>query len=200
MLTALMSAAAIASTSAPRAAPAAFVSQQYGLTFRTPPESFYCALGKDWAGSDHGTVIFLAPPARCGGAGFPSSARGWRGSPPRIEVFYGYDLVDDDDKSIPASCDRVGWIAFLGGRAPLCRKTARGRIEVSVAAKYQADEPVAAVVTLVTSRGRLVGDLGVFKVLLRSARTCSTVWRGGAGKPSFTTGSGPPCPQSASWF
>lgn len=200
MLKVTMLAMAIAATSAPRAAPAAFVSQQYGLTFRTPANSFYCALAKDWVGSDHGTVVFLAPPAACGGAGFPSSARGWDGSAPRIEVFYGYDLVDDDEKPTPAPCDRIGRAAFLGAGAPLCRKRARGTVEVSVSGKYQADVPAEAVLTLVTSRRRLAGDLQAFEALLRSARTCSTVWRGGPGKTSFTTGSGPPCPRAASWF
>ena len=87
MLVGLAMAAAISAISSPRPTPSAFVSEQYGLTFRTPPTSTYCALPEDWVGSEYGTTIFLIPPKRCYGAGYPSSGRAFEGSASRIEVF-----------------------------------------------------------------------------------------------------------------
>lgn len=183
--------------SAPRSAPAAFVTEQYGLTFRTPPGSSYCALPDDWVGSDHGTVVFLTPPKRCHGAGYPSSGRGFDGAAPRIEVFYAYD-ADDLDQT-PPPCEEVGAIAFLGELRQLCRTSSRRGVEISVSAKYLADVPALAILRLVTSPARLERDLQTFRVLLQSARTCTATWGDGKGA-TFTIGSGRPCPDDARYF
>jgi hypothetical protein len=186
--------------SVPHPTPNAFASANYGLTFHTPPVSSYCALPHDWVGSDHGTVIFLAPPKRCSGAGYASSGRGFDGNVPRIQVYYGYDTVDDEDQK-PAPCKEIGRVAFLGRLRQLCRTSSRHGIEVSVSAKYKADIPAEAIFTLVTSPARQESDLQAFRVLLQSARTCTATWTGGkSGLSSFTTGSGPPCPTGARFF
>src|ERR1700761_7268156 len=130
LLVGLIAAAAGASApvekpTAPLPTPPAFASEQYGLTFRTPPGSTYCSLPDNWTGSDHGTVIFLAPPKRCWGAGFPSSGRGFDGNAPRVEVFYAYDLGDDEEGRKPPPCREVGRVLFLGKTRPLCRKSSR---------------------------------------------------------------------------
>lgn len=200
MVVGLAMAAAISAVSSPRPTPSAFVSEQYGLTFRTPPSSTYCALPKDWVGSDHGTVIFLAPPKRCYGAGFPSSGRGFDGNAPRIEVFYGYDLAEDEEDQKPPPCKEVGRVVFLGKPRPLCRTSSRQGIEVAVSAKYLADQPAETILTLVTSRARLEADLHKFEALLQSARTCTATWHDDKGGKPFTTGSGLPCPAEAQWF
>jgi len=191
--------AATAVASAPLQAPSAFVSEQYGLTFRTPPGSSYCALPDDWVGSDHGTVIFLAAPERCYGAGYPSSGRSFDGKPPRIEVFYAYDMGDDEGQK-PPPCREAGRVVFLGKARQLCRTPSRQGIEVSVSAKYEADVPAETTLTLVTSAGRLKDDLLKFEILLQSAKTCTATWHDDKGGKPFATGSGPPCPSDARWF
>jgi hypothetical protein len=199
VLAALMM-AALEAASLPRPAPHAFVSTQYGLTFRSPVGSSYCALPGEWVGSDHGTVIFLAPPTQCHGAGFPSSGRGFDGNPARIEVFYAYDVGADDDAQPPPSCHQVGHVDFLGKVEPLCRTTSRHEVEVSVTAKYQADTSAEAILTLVTTPDRLEGDLKKFRGLLESARICTATWHDDKGGAPFTMGSGPPCPKGARYF
>lgn len=200
MVVGLAMAVVISAVSNPRPTPSAFVSEQYGLTFQTPRNSTYCALPKDWVGSDHGTVIFLIPPKRCYGAGFPSSGRSFDGNAPRIEVFYGYDLAEEEEGQKPPPCRKVGRVEFLGQPRPLCRTFSRQRVEVTVSAKYVADQPAEATLTLVTSRSRLEADLLRFAALLRSARTCTTTWRDEKGGKPFTTGSGASCPAEARWF
>src|SRR5271156_6676533 len=85
---------AAVAVSAPTPAPSLYVTENYALTFRTPPHTTICALPDSWVGSDHGTVIFLAPPRSCGRPGFPSSSRGFRGNVPRIEVYYAYRVEE----------------------------------------------------------------------------------------------------------
>jgi hypothetical protein len=177
-------AAAIAAVPNPGQTPNAFVSEQYGLTFRTPRSSTYCALPKDWVGSDHGTVVFLAPPKKCYAADYPSSGRGFNGNPPRIEVFYAHDPADDEENQKPAPCKEVARVTFLGKPRPLCQTSSRRGIEVAVSAKYPADIPAEAIITLITSAVRLQADLRKFEALLQSARTCTAIWhddKGGKG-------------------
>jgi len=184
----------------PQPAPKAFKSEQYGLTFEVPHGSSYCALSADWVGSDHGTVIFLAPPRRCFGAGYPSSGRGFEGRAPRIEVFYAYDVTDEGEGSKPPVCKAIGLVRFLGQARRLCKTSSRHGVQVSVSAGYSADQPAEADLTLVTSRSRLATDLVQFERLLESARTCTATWTDDKGGKPFTTGSGPPCPADARWF
>jgi hypothetical protein len=184
----------------PLPTPGAFVSEQYGLTFRTPPHSSFCTLPADWVGSDHGTVIFLARPKRCFGAGYPSSGRGFSGDPPRIEVFYGYDTSDDEADQKPPPCKEIARAMFLNAVRPLCSALSRRGVAVSVSAKYQADVAAEASLTLVTSRARLKGDLSTFRTLLQSARTCTAAWHDDRGGKPFSTGTGPPCPDDALFF
>jgi hypothetical protein len=100
MSVALALAAALA---VPVAAPPVFVGGDYALTFQTPRKTTICALPSDWVGSNHGTVIFLRPPKRCGGVGYPSSSRGFSDDVPRIEVFYAYWLGDPGTGPPPAA-------------------------------------------------------------------------------------------------
>jgi hypothetical protein len=64
----------------PLPVPALYVTKNYGLMVRVPPRRTYCPLPADWVGSDHGTTVFLVPPADCAAtAGYPSTARSWSG-------------------------------------------------------------------------------------------------------------------------
>jgi hypothetical protein len=185
---------------APRLTPPAFVTEQYGLTFRIPQGSYYCALPDDWVGADHGTVIFLKPPKQCRGAGYPSSGRGFDGDPPRIEVFYAYDIGDQENDQVRPRCKSVGQAVFLGRTRQLCETSHRHKIAIAVFAKYRSDSPAQTTLTLETSPGRLQDDLRKFRGLLQSAKTCTATWRDDKGGKPFTTGSGAPCPDDARWF
>lgn len=184
----------------PLPAPKEFASELFGLTFKIPSNGSYCALPADWSGSDHGTVIFLAPPKKCFGAGYPSSGRGFDGNVPRIEVFYAYDVAEDDEASKPPPCKTIGRVRFLGKVRRLCEESSRQGVQVSVSAKYSADEPAETTLTLVTPQAQLADHLPKFKRLLESTRTCSATWHDDKGGKPITTGSGPLCPEGARWF
>lgn len=185
-------------TTPPLPAPAAYATANHGLTLRTPPRSFHCPLPDGWVGADHGTVLFLVAPARCRGAGFASSARGFDGDVPRIEIYYGY-AIEPEDAGAPAPCRRAGQARLLGAARPLCAERRPGRVTLTTAARYAADAPSEARFTLVTTRGRLRRDLAAFRALLASTRTCTATWQDEKGRAT-SAGTGAPCPAGASWF
>jgi hypothetical protein len=179
-------------------APPTYPTPNYALTFHKPPGSSYCPLPADWVGSDHGTILFLSLPALCGGAGFPSSSRGF--SPPnlpRIEIFYSYS---DEDGQTKPSCNVVGKANLLSRQRPLCKDTSDGMTTITMSANYKADNPAQLIITLVSAPDRLDSDLRSLVVLANSVRTCSSHWSSADGKRAFVAGSGPPCPANAKWF
>ncbi|WP_114950784.1 hypothetical protein [Sphingosinicella terrae] len=158
-----------------RPAPPTFVSVNYGLTFPSPPGVYHCPLPIGWIGSDHGTTLFLAPPATCGGAGYSSSSR--RSAPvvpPHIRLYYGYVAWDDP---VQTRCSGPEAALFLGQRRLLCRREDKARVELSVHAWYVSDadmeSPTEAILTLVTTRQRLDRDRAAFAALAGRIRTCS---------------------------
>jgi len=160
----------------PEPAPAVYVSADKNVTFPTPAGAFYCPKPADWVGSDHGTVVFLTAPARCGGAGYASSERGAL-TAPNIQVFYGYDVVDEADKQSPAPCEEIGRETLLGAERPLCLERTGDIVEVRVETPYAAegvgaDIKAEAAFTLVTDAGRLDRDLATFRTLVRRTSTC----------------------------
>lgn len=202
-LLALCCTVAVAAAPAPRPqlAPTAYVSSEYGLTFQPPAGSTYCALPHDAVGPDHGTVIFLSPPSACGGVGWPSSSRGFSPSDtPRIEVYYQYwmDVPLDDPV-----CHRLGHMRFLGAWRALCRSQSRGSRIVSVDGRYDVNPGDGgqgeAIFTLVTSKARFVDDLLAFKVMVRSARPCRSMFVDGPKAIQSTSGTGAACPPGDSF-
>lgn len=190
----------------PRPAPLAYKTGQYGLTFRVPRGTTYCPLPADWIGSDHGTTIFLEPPRRCDGAGYPSSSRGYGPETvARIHLYYGYLSGDEEEEAEPP-CDRRSSLPFLGAAQPVCGEESEGFVQLRVRSEYVA-EPHArygplraeAILTLVTRPERLARDRVVFERIAASMRTCSTVHRAD-GEAPHTTGVGPRCPAEAVWF
>ncbi len=170
----------------PRPTPPVYATHNYGLTFRSPAHGYYCPLPKDWVGSDHGTTIFLDQHVGCsGGAGYPSTSRGFTANVPRIEIFYVY-RADDDPKM--ERCRTSLHIRLLGTRRPICRSR-EGRLEALKAQAFYGKEPSEVDVRLVTTRARLAGDLLVMRQLVRSLREC----RDG------DVGRGAPCPR-AGWY
>ena len=177
-----------------------YATGNYGLTFRPPEHAMYCPLPKGWVGSDHGTVIFLEPPRACYGAGFPSSSRGFEpADTPRIEVYYGYFLGEDEEKT--AQCKSTGTATLFGKKTNLCRDMWHGLATISVSGRYIADLPAELSATLVAKPGDLSRYMPQFTALVASIRTCSEKWTGGGadGTKTFVIGQGPPCP-AGGWF
>ena len=179
----------------PRATPAVYVTGNYALTLRLPKGATYCPLPDSWVGSDHGSVFFLTPPAWCAGVGYPSGSRGFGpDQTPRIELYYGYW---DGDVQRPRRCRSIGAMVFLGKHYQLCPRYAGGSSVVEVTGFYQADQQAEAVLSLVTTRGRLARDLKTFREVAATLRPCRTKWEV-AGQEKIS-GSGAPCPKGT-WF
>lgn len=177
----------------PKPAPAVFVTRNYGITFASPIGTTYCPLPAGWIGSDHGTIVFLVPPGKCGGAGYPSNGRGFRPSDVRrIEVYYGYAL--DDAELSPAPCDRIGTTRLFGVDHAICETRDRMTIRQTVRAGYLLDEKSEVSITLVTTAERLAQDCVPFQQLVTSVRACSSKSRVSVRKET-KFGTGPACPE-----
>ena len=175
-----------------------YTTPNYNLTFQGPAGTTYCPLPSGWVGSDHGTTIFLTPPAACGGVGYPSSSRDFSpADTPRIDVYYGY-APDDDDVPQPASCDAVGRSRLLGQHRTLCRNRQNGLISISIQSTYSADAPAELVIRLTTTANRIKQDMETLVAFAASVRTCTTHWKRPNGRIE-TAGKGAPCPEGG-WF
>ena len=173
-----------------------FVSRSYALTFTAPPDLFHCPVPDGWTGSDHGTVLFLRPPRLCGGAGYPSSARGFEPpGMPRVEVYYG--RTNGIHATEP--CRGAGRVRFLGRLRPLCAARRRGMITREVRGLYTADDETEAVLTLVTDPSRLRHDLAVFRALAAGVHPCAIPWQDAQGRTRIE-GSGPRCPERGDFY
>jgi hypothetical protein len=189
MFAAAVTAAALAG---PLPVPSVYVTRNYALTFTPPKAATYCPLPEDWVGSDHGTTLFLTPPERCGGAGYPSSGRDFSPNVPRIEVYYGYWFEGDMD---PPPCPQtVGAAKLIGKSRPLCRADG----QVSLSAIYKVDGPAQVILTLVTTPERLDADLATLRELAVTVRPCRAAYPMAGGKP-LVTGTGRLCP-AGKWF
>jgi hypothetical protein len=196
LATLMMSGVACASPDVrPLPAPPKYASPNYTLAFDVPRGMTYCPLSKDWVGSDHGTVIFFTPPARCGGAGYPSSSRGFEPEQtPRIEVFYGYDAGNELEP-----CRLAGHARLFGREEALCSKEQHGLTVLTVHGDYKADVAAEVYLTLVAPAKDEPRYIKTFLALVASVHTCKAVWTDD-GKPKKTSsiGHGPPC--DAQWF
>lgn len=190
LLAGLVALGLIGGDSLPKPAPRTFVSSDKALTFRSPAAASHCPLAKDWVGSDHGTVIFLSPPKACGPAGYSSSARNFRGDPPRIEIYYGYWFEDN----APPKCARAGTATVFGKARPICKGDQKGKVIRSIHTRYTRDGGIELSVTLITTLARTQRDLATLHQLLGTIRTCSTTDRDAKGK-RYIYGEGLPCPR-----
>ena len=183
----------------PRPAVGVFSSANYALTFPAPANVFYCPVPDDWAGSDHGTIIFFQRPNSCYRPGYPSSDRGFEPNVARIEIYYGLnDGGVGDFSDLPAHCKPIGRMKLLGSFHRVCRLPEPGQIALSVAAKYQSSGVSDLDVTLVTTRQRLSNDLPIFRRFVASIRTCTDTDARLTG-PASQWGSGPPC-LAGNWY
>jgi hypothetical protein len=182
-------------------APPLYVTSNYGLSFRPPAATYYCPLPKGWVGSDHGTVLFLTKPTRCGDAGYPSSSRDFEPHDlPRISVYYGYALPPEDRPKHPPPCVQVGKARLVGALRAVCREMSGGMVRLSVEAEYNTRWPGQEVtVSLVTPRPATAREVAAFRAVAASIAPCSTVWEDDKGKRSVI-GTGPRCPRDGRWF
>ena len=187
--TILMLPAIAAAAEHPRPTPKRFTSHQYTITFPTPAGLSYCPLPLKWIGSDHGTILFLARPRLCDGAGYASSERGFDpATVPHIEVYYGYQVGD----GTPEPCRKVGTVRLLGRDRAVCAGRRGGMETRFVQALYSAGGTGGEIwLTLGTTKARFQRDYAVFVQLVQSIRTCrsSIVVKG---KTSWF-GDGPAC-------
>ncbi len=186
--------AAAAMLSQPIPAPRDYVTQNYDLRFPSPAHTTICPMPDGWVGSDHGTVIFLSPPAQCGGYGYASSDRGSTPDMPRIEVYYGYWLGEDEPRR---TCRAAGWARLIGRRRRICRSDQEGDVRIEARALYHTDSEAEVDVALVTTPARLAGDLRRFQAFVVRVRTCSVTWFDKSG--AHVAGSGPACPPTHWW-
>jgi hypothetical protein len=183
--------------SEPLPAPKQYATHNYRITFSTPAGSSYCPLPKDWVGSDHGTTVFLDHPKTCGGAGYPSTGRGFfPASTPRIEVYYGYWVGTGEAK--PPHCNVNGWVSLMGQRRAICLGRRDDMITEEIRARYGTDADSQVIVTLVTTLARRNRDLHALRVLTASMYSCATRFKDAAGK-AYVVGTGRPCP-AGGWF
>jgi len=189
---------AVAYAGPPESAPPVFVSVSHALTFRAPSGTLICPLPKNWVGADHGTMLFLVSPGRCGEAGFPSGSRSFDRNTPRIEVYYQYWL--DDPPTPPPRCKHpVGSMSLFGKARPLCQSRKDGMIETSSTAGYMADSRTWVEVSLQTPPNRLKADIEVLKQVAASIQTCRETWSMNNGR-SGAFGVGKPCPIEGKFF
>jgi hypothetical protein len=196
MLAALLLAALqTASPAPPRPALSVYVTRNYGLTFSVPKGITYCPLPRGWVGSDHGTTLFLRPPARCDTAADATNTRSAAAEDaPRIEVFYGNELGEDE--LADADCPPLGHLRLLGGPRPICSDVSVGKGMQALSVRAHAGASTI-VLTLQTTADRYSQDVETLRVLAASVRRCSASWVI-SGKRS-TTGTGAPCPVGR-WF
>jgi hypothetical protein len=73
----------------PKPAPRIYVSHKFGLMMKVPAGLSFCALPKEWSGSEEGTVLFLKPPSGCIAVETNrSTTRPVSGFTPSITVYY----------------------------------------------------------------------------------------------------------------
>lgn len=201
----------------PQPVPPLYVTENHGLMASFPAGLTYCPLPRDWVGSDHGTEVYLVPPAKCGASsGYASSSRDAASRVPTIGVFYEFNVIEIRHRSGQFSPPRTSrelmtmycrgpharapaGITLLGVAAVGCLIEHGNSVEVEVGALYSdADVPAdpadhALIVSLTTTRDRLRDDLRVFKTISSGIRVRVPGGDGG-------TSSRPACPTGVGWW
>ncbi len=152
-----------------------YASQSYALAFPSLRGTWTCPIPPDWTGSDHGTILFLTPPVRCYGIGFPSIARGFEpGTTPRIEVYYDRTFIDDGIRPLTArSCRRIATAHLFGSERPVCAMKAKvGLKTVRIASLYHQEE-YEVELRLVTTPARYRRDFATLQLLASVIGTCN---------------------------
>jgi hypothetical protein len=201
----------------PQPTPPLYVTENHGLMASFPPGLTYCPLPQDWVGSDHGTEVYLVPPAACGSsAGYQSSDRFPASPVPTIGLYYAFNVVEIEHKSGQFSPPRTSRevlalyctephtrvpvvIQLLGVPAVGCLIEHGRSVEVRVLGVYSAARAADGlpdhilIVSLATTKDRLSDDLRVFKAVAGSIHVCTP-----HGAPDVTGQR--PCPPGVTWW
>jgi hypothetical protein len=181
----------------PRPAPPLFASPNYGIMASIPSGLTYCPLPTDWVGSDHGTEIYLTPPAGCRRyEGYSSSSRGETNSVPTISLFYASNVVEVDlpnysgpprneSELMKVTCEdsqisAPNGLTLLGKPAVGCRYNHGDQVTITVAQLYSLEKSrlneapdCELIVTLATTWPRLAKDLRIFAAITTSISICT---------------------------
>ena len=215
MKTALLLIAALAGnfkdqarTYPPKPAPRSYVSHKFGLIVKVPPGLSFCALPKEWAGSEEGTVLFLERPAGCLATDADSSTkRPTSGFVPSITISYRENTgrYDEFDGEIPPShtsedlakqfCpdfSRAPDVQLFDQPALTCQLALNGnKVRIVLMSVYNSANSTL-LVSLLTTREHVESDRKVLAEVASSISTC----RVGSAKE---TGKMPVCPRAAVW-
>ena len=217
MVAVVVLARAHAADPAPRPAPPLFVSQSAGVIAVIPPGLTYCPLPATWTGSDHGTEVYLTPPARCGvPRTYASSSRLSGSFAPAVAIFYGRNVAfvprsgrddsppetnaelaglvcGDDDTPLPPG------ITLLGAPAAGCRVDEDGGVDFRATAVYAAAAAPGArpdrilIVSLDTTPDRVASDLPVFRRIAGGIQVCGPPAEGAGARRER-------CPAGVDWW
>jgi len=180
----------------PQPTPPLYVTENHGLMASFPPGLTYCALPRDWVGSDHGTQVYLVPPVACGlSTAYQSSDRFPESRVPTIGLYYAFNVTEIEHKPGQFSPPRTprevlsmycaephtrapAGIQLFGVPATGCLIEHGRSVEVRIAGVYSYATATDGLpdhillVTLMTTRDRFSNDLRVFKVVVGNIHVC----------------------------
>jgi hypothetical protein len=198
----------------PKPAPRIYVSHKFGLMMKLPSGLSFCALPKEWTGSEDGTVLFLKPPSGCITTEADSStARPISGFVPSITVSYRSNIgrYDHFDGEIPPSrtskelahqfCPDFSVspdMRLLGQPALTCRLALNGnKVRIVLMSVYDSAKSTL-LVSLVTTKDRLKSDRKVLGKVA-SAITACKVSPDDKERDDKEKSKGPVCPKATVW-
>jgi hypothetical protein len=198
----------------PKPAPRIYVSDKFGLMMKLPSGLSFCALPKEWAGSEDGTVLFLKPPSGCITTEADSStARPVSGFVPSITVSYRSNIgrYDHFDGEIPPSrtskelahqfCPDFSVspdMRLFGQPALTCQLALnRNKVRIVLMSIYDSAKSTL-LVSLVTTKDRLKSDRKVLGKVA-SAITACKVSPDDKEWDDKEKSTGPVCPKATVW-
>ena len=204
-------AAAVRAQAVPSPTPRLYVTHNHGVAIRIPPGLSYCPLPDGWVGSDHGTLLYIVPPAAC-----PPVAEAEHASSAFIGVYYGFNVAEyaraDGTQGPPRSAAELlhltcpaprslPGVILLGRPALLCHSAKGPVVTIASGALFYLEPPApgryvqgrALNITLATTRPRLHRDFRLFARLLAQVSICTPEWaRRTSGRAA--------CPTRATWW
>lgn len=194
----------------PKPAPRIYVSHKFGLMMKLPSGLSFCALPREWAGSEDGTVLFLKRPSGClaTDADSSSTARPVSGFVPSITVSYRSNIgrYDHFDGEIPPSrtseelarqfCPDFSVspdMRLLDRPALTCRLALNGnKVRIVLMSVYDSAKSTL-LVSLVTTKERVDSDRKVLGKVASAITACKV------SSDQKEKSKGPACPKETVW-